>query len=39
LDDLEVDGRIILKWILNKKIVRVWDGFFWLRICSSGELL
>jgi hypothetical protein len=32
------DWRIILKWtlIMNK---RVWTGFFWLEIRTSGELL
>jgi len=34
LIDLILDGRLILKWILK----RVWTGFVWLRMCSSGGL-
>jgi hypothetical protein len=33
--DLGVDGRIILKWILEKS-VRVCNGLTWLRIRSNG---
>jgi hypothetical protein len=29
---LDVDGRIILKWILKKQARRAWAGFTWLRI-------
>jgi len=28
--DLSVDGRIILKCILKKQAVNVWNGFNWL---------
>jgi hypothetical protein len=27
-----VDGRIILKWILEKYSVRMWTGCMWLRV-------
>jgi hypothetical protein len=37
LEDLGVDGRIILKLIL-RMVVRVWAGF-WLDVESSGGLL
>jgi len=32
LEDGGADGRIIFKWALKRKSVRVWTGFFWLRI-------
>jgi hypothetical protein len=39
LGDLGVDGRIPITWTLNKQIVRMWDGFMWLKIESGGGLL
>jgi hypothetical protein len=36
LRDRGADVRIILKWILNKQVLRMWTGFIWLRIGSSG---
>jgi hypothetical protein len=30
--DLGVDGRIILEWMLGKSAGKVWAGFIWLRI-------
>jgi hypothetical protein len=33
-EDLGIDGRIILKLILEKHSVRLWAGFIWLRIGS-----
>jgi hypothetical protein len=36
VEDLGVDGKIILNWILGKKPGRVWTGFIWLRIGTSG---
>jgi hypothetical protein len=38
LGDLDVDGRI-LNWILKKQNMRMWTGFIWLRIRTSGVLL
>jgi hypothetical protein len=38
LDDLEVDGKIILKLFLNKKDWNMWIGFVLLRIRTSGGL-
>ena len=37
-EDLGVDGRIILKWILNKSVGRSWTELIWLRIGRSGWL-
>jgi hypothetical protein len=36
LDDPDVNGRIILRWIFRKWFVRVWTGSIWLRIRTSG---
>jgi hypothetical protein len=33
---LVVDGRVILKWILSQRDVRVWSGFMWPSRGSSG---
>jgi hypothetical protein len=37
-NDLDVDGRKILKWILDR-IGAVWPRLIWLRIGTSGGLL
>jgi hypothetical protein len=34
-ENLGVDGKIVLEWILRK----VWVGFIWLRTETSGGLL
>jgi len=39
LEDLVVDGKIILEWILRKQGREVWIGFIWLKIGTSGGLL
>jgi hypothetical protein len=36
LGDSDVDGRIILRWILRKWDVGVWTGSSWLRIATGG---
>jgi hypothetical protein len=38
-EDIGVDGRIILEWILRKYGEKVLPGFMWLRIGTSGGLL
>jgi hypothetical protein len=32
VEDVGIDGIIILKCTINKLSVRVWTGFIWLRI-------
>jgi hypothetical protein len=39
LENLGVDGTIILEWILEKYVGRVWNGFIWLWIGTSGGIL
>jgi hypothetical protein len=38
-EDVAVDGRTILKWIIKKQHVKVWNGFTWLKLGTSGGLL
>jgi hypothetical protein len=38
LDRPTVDGRIILKWVLQGSAGKVWTRFIWLRIGTSGRL-
>jgi hypothetical protein len=33
------EGRIILRWVLEKRDGTVWTGFIWLRIGTCGGLL
>jgi hypothetical protein len=37
--NLDVDGRIILKWILVKQVAKLWNGFISLRTETSDEVL
>jgi len=39
LEDLCIDGRIILEWILEQHGGKLCTGFFCLRIETSGGLL
>jgi len=34
--DPDVDGRIILRWIIRKWDLEVWTGSVWLRIVTGG---
>jgi hypothetical protein len=36
LEDPDVDGRIILRWVFRKWDVVAWIGLIWLRIRTSG---
>jgi hypothetical protein len=38
-EDLDVGGRIILKWILEREDGMVWTELISLRIGTTGELL
>ena len=39
LEDVGVDGKIILKSILKKSFARAWIGLVWLRIGTGGGLM
>jgi hypothetical protein len=36
LEDSNIDGRIILRWIFRKWDVGAWTGLSWLRIGTGG---
>jgi hypothetical protein len=38
-EDLDIDGQTILEFILGEQGGRMWIGFIWLRIDTSGGLL
>jgi hypothetical protein len=39
LEDLGIDEKIILEWILDKEGCKVWTGIKWFRIGMSHWLL
>jgi len=39
LEDLGVDGKIILEWILEKQGAKVWTKCIWIRVGTNGGLL
>jgi hypothetical protein len=38
-EDLSAGGRIVLDWILGTYGEKLWNGFIWLRLGTSGGLL
>jgi len=36
MDDAGIDWKMILKFIIKKLDGRVWGGFIWLRIRTTG---
>jgi hypothetical protein len=38
-EGVDVDGKIILEWIVGKQGGKVWTGCIWLRIRTSDGLL
>jgi hypothetical protein len=39
VENLVVNGRVILKWISEKKNIRMWTGLIYLRITISEVIL
>jgi hypothetical protein len=38
-EKVDVDGTIILKWMLREYDGNLWTEFIWLRICTRDHLL
>jgi len=35
-EDLGMDGKITLQWVLGKQSGKIWNRFIWLRIGTNG---
>jgi hypothetical protein len=38
LEDIDMDGNILLEWILKEQDCRAWIGLIWLRIGTFSGL-
>jgi hypothetical protein len=38
-EDLWIDGRLILNWILYEQDIILWNGIIWFRVGFSGRIL
>jgi hypothetical protein len=38
-EDIDLGGKIIVKWFLQKYCGLIWTGLIWLKIGTSGGLL
>ena len=39
LEDMDVDGRIMLQLVINRQYGWTWTGLLWLRLGTSGWML
>jgi hypothetical protein len=39
LEDLGVDGWVVLKWVLNEGAGEAWSGWLWLTVGTCGGRL
>jgi hypothetical protein len=38
-EDLDIDGKVILEWMLGKESGKMWTEFMWLSVGTSDRLL
>jgi hypothetical protein len=39
MENIDIDGSIILRWVINKLFGKAWTGLVWLRIWIVCGLL